>query len=284
MEIIEMEQGSMERTDAFVPPDVAENIGRLWFRGLIADNEEGDEPCGGIVWQYRDAEDEEKDTRAEIVWAAGKNREILEGLIASYDEQSASESTTYTEFEMPLTVRTPMLKDAFSENGFEIKKTESQDVYVTVEDLRKLKFKKKKPPFYIKTLGELNYRQFRNGIIDYLFQGRSGLLDDLAWLSIDWFEPEVSSCVVLDDKVKGFLLVHRTTTGILNVEVMFSIDIDPKRTVLELVRTSIWAAINKYPPETKIRLRRHNNSVHELVKKLFPDKKGDDVMAGSRRK
>ncbi len=283
METIEISKDNLDKEGSLLPPDVAENIGRIWIRGIVTDDDNGDKSSGGIVWEYKNVDEYEKDTVAEIIWAFGENREVLYDLLAAYRIQIQDESAVVSEFEIPLNQEASMLEETFSADGFKISNSESRDIYVTVKDLKGLKLGNKKSPFYIKALRDLSFRQFRDGITDVLFQDRKGLMEDIAWVSLDWFEPDISSCVVMDDIVKGFFLIHRTATGILVAELLFSVDMGDNRTVLELIRFTLRETIKKYSPETRILLRRHNDMVHSLVKKLFPDKEGEVVMTGHRR-
>ncbi len=283
MEMIKIDRTNVDEKGSIIPPDVAENIGRLWFRGLVAQDSSTDKSAGGIVWEYKNAEEFEEDTEAEIVWAAGESRKVLEELLASYSSQLQDAAAVASTFELPLDQNAPMIEEAFSGDGFEIGNSQSRDIYVTVKDLTGLKLGKKKSPFYIKALRELDLRQFRDGITDIIFQGRKGLLEDIAWVPLERFEADISSCVVMDDIVRGFFLIHRTVSGMLVAELLFSVDVDRNRTVLELIRFTVRQIIERYPPETRILLRRHNSSVRSLVKKLFPDRKGEVVMTGNRR-
>jgi len=282
MEIININKVNLNEEGKLIPPDVAENIGRLWFRGLVAQDSSTDKSAGGIVWEYKNAEDDETDTEAEIIWAAGESKEVLNVLLEAYRDEVQAESAVRSTFELPLAQNTTLIEEVFSGDGFEIATAESRDIYVTVKDLMGLKLGKGKPAFYIKALKELSTRQFKNGITDVIFQGRKGLLEDIAWVSADRFEPDISSCVVMDDIVKGFFLIHKTATGILVAELLFSVEVEKGKTILELIRFTLGETIKKYPPETKILLRRHNGLVHSLVKKLFPAKKGEEVISGNR--
>ncbi|MCR5452855.1 MAG: hypothetical protein K6F00_09530 [Lachnospiraceae bacterium] len=280
MELFEIDQFNIDQEGSIIPPDVAENIGRLCFHGMVTGK---DTQCGGIVWSYKNAEEEEKDTESEIVWFFGEGKEVLDNLLGAYRSQIEDELTVVSKIELPMDKEASLLGEALSGVGFEIENAESIDVYVTVEDIKGLKLVKKKPAFYIKPLSEVEYRQYKNGITDVMFHGRKGLLEDIAWISKEWFEQDVSSCVILDGKVKGFFLIHKTPTGTLVLELLFAVDIDPKKTVLNLLRFSAREVIKRYPPETKILIRRHSSNVNALVKNLFPDKKGDIVMSGVRQ-
>ncbi len=283
MGITEINSENVNEKGSLIPPDVAENIGRLWYRGLTLDSTDGNGISAGIVWEYKNADEDEIDTKSEIIWASGNSKEELNEVLESYHMAIETEQAESSSFELPQSHQDNLLRSALSEDGFEIKDVESRDVYVTVKDLTRLKLKKSKSPFYIKLLGQLEGRQFKNGVVDCLFQGKKGLMEDFAWLNPDWFEQDISSCVLMDGYVKGFLLVHKTPSGILVVELLFSAGIEPKKYLLEMIRTTVRMTIKKYPLDTKILLRRHNSAVHLLVKKLFPGKEGLQAMAGKKQ-
>ncbi len=282
MKIREINRDNIGDFHSLIPPDVEENIGRLWFRGYAVDDGEGENVRAGFVWEYKNADEDELDTTVEIVWVKVDDKEALDALFKTYQEQLVLESAVLSEVELPMKFHGTMTEDAFFENGFTMNNGESCDLIVTLKDIADLKLGKKKSPFYIKPLKDLDYRQFRNGVIECLFHGRKGLLQDFAWLSLDWFESDVSSSVVMDDKVEGYFLVHKMQSGMLAVVFMFSSGIDARRNVLEMVRFSIREAVKKYPLETKVIIRRHNKATHALTDKLFPGKKGEEVIVGSR--
>ncbi len=282
MKVKEINRDNIDDARSLFPPDVAENIGRLWFRGFAVDDEEDENAQAGFVWEYKNADEDEVDTTAEIMWVGGDNREAIDALFETYREQIFLESVVLSNMELPMELHESVMENAFSENGFMLHNGESRDVYLTIKDIAQTKLAKKKSPFYIKALKELNFRQFRNGVIDCLFQGRKGLMQDFAWLPFDWFELDVSSCVVMDDNVEGFFLVHKTASGILVVEFMFSSGIDARKNVLEMLRFSVSEVVKKYPPETKVLIRRHNEAAFALMDKLFPGMKGAKTIIGKR--
>ena len=89
--------------------------------------------------------------------------------------------------------------------------------------------------------------------------------------------------MITDDRVSGFLLVHQLASKRLSVDLLFSSSGDARHDILRMITRSIRTAIDKYPIDTPVVLRRHNNSVHALTDKLFPDKKGEMILFGERK-
>ena len=282
MKSIDIDRYNIEGMRDLIPPDVAENIGRTWYRGLVA-GEEGNSAYRGIlIWEYKNAGSDSMPTESEIVWASGDEQKTLDLLFSGYNERIAEEHTVRSGFEFSFPPPEDAARSFFPGEGFSLKETESRDIFVTVQELSDLKLSNKEVPFYIKAIDKLNTRQFRNGVVNCLYSGRKGLLEDMVWLSRDFFDQEVSACVVMDEKAQGFLLVHETASGVLVVEFLFANSVEGNKDVLEMVRFSIRAAARKFPPETKVLLRRHNPSVKALVDKLFPGKKGAAAISGER--
>ena len=265
-----------------MPPDVAENIGRTWYRGLVAREDGTEEACGVLVWEYKNVGISGLQTEAEIVWAAGERTETMDALFGQYRREIASEYAARSFFEFACEVPGQTVLKSLEAQGFSLRTITGRDLIVTVNDLQRLKLHKKKSPFYVQPLKVLNLRQFSNGIADCMYQGRKGILEDLAWLANKFFEPDVSACILMDEKAKGFLLVHKTGSGVLVVDLLFTMGVNGSRDVLELIRHSVRTALELYPPETKVLLRRHNQTVRALVDRLFPDMKGEEAVAGER--
>lgn len=127
-------------------------------------------------------------------------------------------------------------------------------------------------------LCEISPREYKQGIMACVFNGRYRLLDDLPFLSMTRFEPDISCCVFLDDKVQGFLLVHETTEGTLIPELFFALEPDANLHLLQMLHFSVQAVIEYKDAEAKVIVKRHNDATKKLSARLFPGKKGDTVI------
>ncbi len=280
MEIRKITDDNIDEYEDFIDEDVAQSIGREFYRSIAIHEDSDDEPVAAVVWELKNFE-EDTDTTSEIEWLYVKDSKVGEMLMEEYDNENSEDEVTDSFFEFA-----SMDKNAASileNSGFEITKGESRDIVVTVEELGDLPIAKKKTPPYITSINDLMVRQFRKGITNCLFHGRKGILEDLAFLPMSWYDPDVSCCVQTDEKVNGFLLVHKRASGALVVDLLFALEPDAKANLLSMIRYSINAAIDKYPPETEVILRRHNDMTTALIQKLFPNKKGAEVSKGEKK-
>ncbi len=72
------------------------------------------------------------------------------------------------------------------------------------------------------SLSEITHRQFKAGIMTCVIHDRYGLLEDLPFLPMTRFDPDLSCCIETDGSVNGFLLVHKITRGPFRVELFFA--------------------------------------------------------------
>ena len=105
-------------------------------------------------------------------------------------------------------------------------------------------------------------------------------MEDLGILPFDWFEQDISSCVVSDEGVTGFFLTHVRGDNNLSIDFLRVAETGDKLDILLMLRSGLAAALEKYPVETKVFVRRHNKEIWALLEKLLPDKSGKMVFAG----
>ncbi|MCR5502812.1 MAG: hypothetical protein K6F53_07370 [Lachnospiraceae bacterium] len=279
MDIERITEENVQEYMDHLSPDMAESMGREYFRGIGL--KENGAPEGALIWEIKNAEDEDADRESELMFLGLADTADGGELFRVYSDEAEEEEVVRTFFELPDT--DPSLEKLLSGQGFSVKNTESRDIIVTVGELSSLDLSKGKVPPYVCGVGELMARQYRRGIMNCLFQKRKGLLEDIGELPMSFFDQEVSSCVITDEKVNGFLLVHQTAGGMLVVELMASFEPDAAVNMAMMMRRSITEAANLYPADTKVLLRRHNDQTRQLSARLFPKKKGETVLAGERK-
>ena len=280
MKIVEITDDNVDDYEGLLDAELLVNIGREYHRGLVVEDEGSDDISSALFWVIKNQELHDMDTISEILELFSKDPVQCEEMLKVFDEktrQSGAEKAMF-EFDGPDEVRDESLKD----DDFKVRKGESRDIIVTVGDFAKLPFVKTKPPEYIKSLSDITERQFKNGIMTSVLHGRYGLLDDLPFLPMRWFDPELSSCVITDDKITGFLLVRRIKEGIYRVELLYALQPDARINLLNMIRASIRAAVAHRSADDRIILRRHSDSTDALVKMLFPGKKGEQVIQGDK--
>lgn len=174
-------------------------------------------------------------------------------------------------------------KALLSEAGYATEERESEAISVTVDELTALPFVSRKTPDYVKGLRDISQRQFKRGLGSCMIHGRTGLLEDMEYLPMEWFEQDVSSVVLMDGRVSGMLLVHQLPSKRLSVDLLFASSGDVQLDIMRMITHSVRAAVDKYPKDTPVLLRRHNSMVHHLTDRLFADKKGEKILYGERK-
>ena len=203
-------------------------------------------------------------------------------MLEVYNARAEKFKVASTYFELPHDTAAEY-SSAFEAAGFSVEAAEGQTITVTIADVEKLPMAKKKVPDYIMAVSSLMVRSFRKGITNCMFHGcTGGLLPDVSFLPISWYEPEISCYVETDGKPNGFLLVHKNSEDVLEVQMLFAFGPDYVLNVAQMVAFAMSTAIAQYPPQTKILLRRHNKATAALTAKLFPGVKGEQVLRGKK--
>jgi hypothetical protein len=253
---------------------------RVFYRGLAVREDDVD-VIAAIVWRYKYIEDNVIDNEADIIWFMSKDSDAGDTLIKEYINEIATEDVVRSYFEFADLSDDD--KAMFERNGFTITKQECMDLEIPVADVAATAFAAKKAAGYVRSIEGLNEKQFKRGVTNCLFYNRKGILDDVAFLPKDWFDNQISACVVADDKVVGLFLLHKNAIGKLYVDLLFSSGAEYQIDMLNMIRFGIHACADKYPGETIAVVRRHSDETRELVSKLFPNVKGKEIFYGERR-
>ena len=277
MKIEELNSENISDYEGIVNPDVAESIGREFYHGIVA--VDGASPSGALVWEYKNLEDD-ADTNAEIFFAGSESADAAKSLLTEFDEQVSSCDTVRSFFE--LSSLSDELIKGFKDKGFELTDGESRDMRLTVADLKPLMALKKKLGDHIVGLDTLMSLQFLQGVTNCLFRGKKGLVEDLEYVDKEWFDESISSCAITDGKVSGMLLVHRFPSGILMPVLFNAMGPDSKIDLLSMIAFTARKTVSNYPEETPVVIRRHNEMVGALAKKLFGDRPAGQAVHGSR--
>lgn len=262
-----------------VPKDFLLEIKREHLSGIACEEETRGDFCAGVFWELKNADEDSVPTEAELLWFFAKDREAGEEVLRALEERLSGEAERIF-FELPSL--TEAESSAFSAANYKVEKGESRDIFVTVGELSELKLSNKPIPAYILPLSEINSRSFKAGIMTSVFHGKYGILEDLPFLPMTRFDPDLSSCVMTDEKVNGFLLVHETQEEFFRVELLYAMQPDANIHLLHMMRLSIQTAASMLLPEKRVALRRHNEATRQLITKLFPGKKGETVSKGEK--
>ena len=278
MKITDLNTDNVSDYEDILDEDISESIGREFYCGIVASTED-DPSVGAMIWEYRNVEDDDGAT-AELCYINADSKEDADALLTDFAEQAMLENVSDTFFE--ISMLPGEVSDTFKEHGFDLKKDESRDIVVNISELSKLATMVKKIPGNIECLGNIREIQFMQGVTNCIFNGKKGLLEDLEYIEKDWFDEDISSCVITDNKISGLFLVHRFPSGKLMPVLLAAIGPDARKDILYMIVNSAQKALLTYPPDTGVIIRRHNQSVRALAKKLFPNKTGETVIFGEK--
>ncbi|MBR1567363.1 MAG: hypothetical protein IJ648_00235 [Lachnospiraceae bacterium] len=263
---------NLEQFKNILPADAYQDLPRPWHRGLAVGS--GDN-ISYLVYELKDM-DEKKDGHSEIRWLelTDDGGRLFSEFRNELQALGVGRSTMETDLEK---------KALLSEAGYATEERESEAISVTVDELTALPFVSRKTPDYVKGLRDISQRQFKRGLGSCMIHGRTGLLEDMEYLPMEWFEQDVSSVVLMDGRVSGMLLVHQLPSKRLSVDLLFASSGDVQLDIMRMITHSVRAAVDKYPKDTPVLLRRHNSMVHHLTDRLFADKKGEKILYGERK-
>lgn len=277
-QIIEITEDNVDELSEYLGDDMAENIGREYFFGLSS-VDALDEPTSAIVWCVKNTESFD-DAESEICFFYADNEDDGKELIDEYTERIPDDNVIRSLFEFE-DIR-DISCEILESSGFQTEKKEGKNLYGTLEEFMKPKLTGRKTPSYIVSLGSISQLQFRQGITNCMFSGRVGVNEDLAMLPMDWYEEDISSCMVTDEKVNGFFLIHRKPSGILMPVLLYASGVDAQKNMLKMLRFSVNSAKERYPGDTKVQILRHDEKTAALADHLLPGQKGKEVLTGER--
>lgn len=281
MTVIELDQDNADTFAYYVGEDMAENLEREFYRGVLVLSDDEEELLAGMVWQYLNFE-EEKDTQSEIEWIKVSQASAAEEMFALYTTSIAKEGAKKSSFVIPVIDNDKEIA-ALKAAGFREILTEGDDIVVDLATLSSLPImKNRRIPDGIGSLSEVTLRKYRKVISKCISYGRKGVCEDLSYLSMDWFDQEISSYCERDDAISGLLLFHRHPSGIFSLQLMVALHKNSQQDLIGMVKNSIMIMQSSYPPDTKVLLDRHNKAALLLAVKLLPKGFGVPVYSGSR--
>ena len=251
------------------------DISRYYYRGLVALDD--DNPSAIMVYELKNL-DSDDDTEGRITYFSIKEEGAGRRLLSEYrcEAEKSSVKRTYFEFQE----LSDLEKEVLTSFGFSIQEREGQNLVFTLKELSAIPILTKKSKDYVKSIKDVSKKELKNGINSFLSRNIKGSLEDLGILPFDWFEQDISSCVVSDGGVTGFFLTHVRGDNNLSIDFLRVAETGDKLDILLMLRSGLAAALEKYPVETKVFVRRHNKEIWALLEKLLPDKSGKMVFAG----
>ncbi len=284
MRIIDLNEENISLFRDFLGEDLAENIERTFFRGIVVENEK-EEALAGMMWELRSREAAEG-LESHIIWIRAEDEEAGGELLLSYRERASKEGavrSTAAVYTKKKSLEIQLLK----KYGFPMKLTEGDHITVPLSELSRMPaMKGKTSPDKVKPFSAVSYRSYTDFVSRLIRVGKTGLCEDIGYLSMSWFEPQVSCFCEEDGRVNGAILFHKAPSGCLEIKLLFVFGDDAKErgTQLSLMMKQAVAAMERYyPPETRVIVERHNEASLLLSEKLFPRGFGRPVYVGERR-
>lgn len=276
MEIVKLTQKNLGEYEGFPLSDEAENVGRKCYLGLMAIDD--DRAVGVILWKYhfrggKKAEDE-------VVFFDAKGRDYAQALLKVHDKKIKEDGIRRTYFEMDRV--SDEVRSALEEAGFALAEKKSRDIIFELGDRECDKIIKNDDASAPVALKDISDSDFWNGTTYCLYNNISGLMEDLDTIGRDFFDADTSCCIRTDGFINGLFLIHALPSGSLLPVLLFYSGKDQQKNLLRMIRFSLSAARKKYPENTGVILRRHNDLTYKLTEFIFPGREEKSVIYGER--
>lgn len=280
MNIAILEEDNIEEYADYLPSDVAENIGRMFYRGIVVTDE--DTPVAGMVWEVRNMMKDD-DNISNILWLKIDSDEAEGILFDEYKNSITQDSVVESAFNLPAKTAVRE-KEALKNAGFDVKLMEGDVIKATIAEVAELALiRKVRSSDNIRPLSTMTQRGFSSGIRQFMSLGLYGLCEDMMYLSRSFFENDISCYSEADGQINGILLFHKLPSGGLVVMVMAAIGSEYGAILPQMIRYAVSSAQDLYGPDTEILIDRHNYATLALSEKLFPRGFGVPVYVGSRK-
>ena len=283
-QIVELNEDNITTYENYLGLDIAEYIGRAYYRGLAA-KDDNSIVVASILWVLKGYSNGTKNTVSNIIWARCDDKEAFDALMKEYTACVKALGVKTSRVTLPAK-NGKELRALFRDAGFEMGIDESDIVTVKVSELSDMPFmqklKKIKLSENIKLLNEITLRPFRRSIKKCIGRGIYGLCEDLDELPVEYFEDDVSCVSVLDGEINGLFLFHKRPSGVMAIQLLICLDGSFKTTIPHMMRRFVTAMEEKYGPDALVELDRHNEQSLLLSEKLLPRGLGMPIYSGDR--
>ena len=283
-EIRYISQQNLAEYNKYLSMDDMENMGRKNYHGIALHTETEESVQAILIWNDWNlkTETDELERNAEIINFQAEQPESGKQILEFFLQEAERLGIFRIQFRLPLDwedARVPMLKAT----GFRLKEQESNHMVITVGDLAKLPIaREERLMSNVVCIGKVNMQQFRKAIITCAQSSMAEIPRDLMTLPISWFEPDISSCIRTDGKIRGLFLLHRSVTGDLETQLLCGFDQNSNLDILHMIIYGIQSIQKKYPADTKIRIRWNREQTKKLAEKMLNRSLGDIVIVAER--
>ena len=267
---------NIEKYKDLIPKDALWCIPRSHFRGLLYDS---GEELSYIIYELVKADGKGTEYRAFIRWMKLAGSVSAEAIFEEYDNQIKNKDVIETVYEGSVKDTDVDLLEGL---GFNTKKKESEDILVSVKDALGIPLSKGSILSNVTGLNDIEERQFKRALVNCVVHNKKGILEDILELPLEWFERDVSSCVITDNRVSSLFLLHQLPTLRLMIDLLFSSTADAEMYMSSMITRSVREAVKKYPPDTPVLIRRHSKTATVLTDRFFPGVRGETVVSAKR--
>lgn len=280
MGVVELTEENIEQFADYLTEDIAENIGRTFYSGLIISDDQNVSKAG-IVWEYKNMLND-SDKESKIVWLKADDEQSFMDLFEAYGKAIKLEGIVKSSFVLPAKTSKD-LKMMLKDKGFTVELMEGDKITARLSEMAKISaFNRITISEAIMPLRSATQRAFSTAISKTLVQGHYGTCEDLAYLPRLYFENDVSCYAEIDGQITGLLLLHKTPSEKLELVLMFASGKESVRLLPQMIKQSLESAYECYEPETEIIIDRHDYASLALGEKLLPSSFGIPVYTGSR--
>ena len=125
-----------------------------------------------------------------------------------------------------------------------------------------------KPQAKIESIGALGMPELRQLFSELMHSGGTGVLREIPKDS-DWVDTELSCYIRIDDKPVGFFFAALCEDGSIRPLILYANGVESSRYLLNLLQFAFDEAMKKYPPDTKVYMRLHDETTEKLYNKLI---------------
>ena len=278
-----------ERIDPFnmyeyadiIADDIGECLERDIFRG-IGLKDEADNPVGAMIWMLQDImDDDDSVCKAYIIWIMCAEKD-LPLLFEEYDRHAAKVGVTQTQLELEYE-RARHLAGGLEKLGFTLEKRESSPLGLTVKDVKVPHAGRDEEIFKrIHPLRELDELSFKRGMANCIYRGKRDVVEDLRTLPIEWYDGDVSCYIESEGVIEGFILAHRTITGMLQIDLIVNVGKNAGNELKDMLCYSYRNISDLYPEDNPVVFIRRDEASWKLASHFYPDRRGLDVLYGNR--
>ena len=263
-----------------IPPELIDSLGREYYHGIYScENDKEDEPTGALIWSLENMSDPDK-MRSEIVFFEAYDTDTCEELMLQYNSFIRGEGIKNTYFE--LSEVGDDMREVLEAAGFTLTMQESSKVRMSLREIMRRKSGDRKIPDYIVPITEVPLTEFRKCIGECVKKKNTGSIEDIVLLPPVWFEPRLSCAVYKDGTVTGMYLVHKTTSALIEPQLLYVTGPDSKMEIVHMLNYTIQNAMDIYPSDCEIQFSRRDERTAVLVSYVLPDYKGKMIIAGIR--